>query len=373
MIVHLTSNFLIKGGKIMGKRYMKILFFLVISLFMVSCAAQQAAQKPLPAFSPYNLNPDVQSGKYVQKANTFLVIADASASMADVHGKAKINKEREIILRMNETIPDIPLTAGLRKFGQNPFPFDKRTELIYGLTKYSKEEFAGAAKNLNWAGGLSPLEGAVNAASDDLDLVEGGIAVIVFSDGLEMNEAPVGAALEMKERYGDKLCIYTVLIGDDKAGKSLLERIAKAGECGFATTADKIASGAGMADFVKRVFFEEAGAMVSLVFPTVLFDTDKYTIKPQYYSQLDEAAAKIKKMAGVKVRIQGHTDSRASMEYNQELSENRAKAVLEYLVKKGVNRGSLSYIGYNFSRPVAPNTTAAGMAQNRRVELGPIR
>jgi len=357
----------------MEKRYIKILFFLVIGLFMVSCAGQQAAQKPLPAFSPYNLNPDVQSGKYVQKASTFLIIADASASMADVHGKAKINKEREIILRMNQTIPDIPLTAGLRKFGQNPFPFDKRTELIYGLTKYTKEGLEGAAKALNWAGGLSPLEGAINAGSDDLDLVEGGIAVIVISDGMEMSDTPVGAALEMKERYGDKVCIYTILIGDDKAGKSLLERVAKAGKCGFATTAEKVATGAGMADFVKRVFFEEAGAVVSLTFPTVLFDTDKYTIKPQYYSELDEAAAKIKKMGAVKVQIQGHTDSRASREYNQELSENRAKAVLEYLVKKGVNRGSLSYIGYNFAKPVAPNTTAAGMAKNRRVELGTIR
>lgn len=357
----------------MSKRYIKILFFLVISLFMVSCAAQKAALKPLPAFSPYDLNPDVQSGKYVQKANTFLIIADASASMADVHGKAKINREREIILRMNQTIPDIPLTAGLRKFGQNPFPFDKRTELIYGLTKYTKDGLKGAAGALNWAGGLSPLDNAINAGSDDLDLVEGGIAVIVISDGMEMNDTPVAAASEMKDRYGDKVCIYTILIGDDKAGKSLLERVARAGKCGFATTADKVATGAGMADFVKRVFFEEAGAVVSLMFPTVLFDTDKYTIKPQYYSELDEAAAKIKKLGAVKVQIQGHTDSRASKEYNQELSENRAKAVLEYLVKKGVNRGNLSYVGYNFSKPVAPNTTAAGMAKNRRVELGTIR
>ncbi len=357
----------------MGKKYLKVLFFLVIGVFMASCAAQQAAQKPLPAFSSYDLNPEIQSGKYVQKVNTFLVIMDASASMEEVHGKAKLNAAREILLRMNQTIPALELTSGLRKFGQNLTPFSKKTELIYGLEKYTKKGFSSAVKSVDWAGGSSPLDGAINAASDDLNLIEGDMAVIVVSDGLEMSNTPVGAAANMKNRFGDNLCIYTILVGNSPSGKKLLEEVAKAGGCGFSVTADKIASGKDMAGFVKKVFLAEAGEILSLKFPAVLFNTDKSIIKSQYYSVLNEAAAQIKKMAGVKVQIQGHTDNRAPKAYNQELSENRAKAVLEYLVKKGVSRGSLSYIGYNFSRPVAPNTTRSGMAKNRRVELGPIR
>jgi len=69
------------------------------------------------------------------------------------------------------------------------------------------------------------------------------------------------------------------------------------------------------------------------------------------------------------VRIAGHTDSRGSDEYNQRLSEARAKSVYEYLISQGISADRLSYIGYGESRPIDTNDTEEGRQNNRRVEL----
>ena len=69
------------------------------------------------------------------------------------------------------------------------------------------------------------------------------------------------------------------------------------------------------------------------------------------------------------IEIGGHTDGKGSDSYNKRLSENRAKAVVEYLVSKGVNINRLKYMGYGKSMPVAPNDTEEGRAMNRRVEF----
>ena len=150
-----------------------------------------------------------------------------------------------------------------------------------------------------------------------------------------------------------------------------MQKIARAGGCGFSVTAEDIASSMGMADFVKRVFLTKAEKK-RWVFQGINFDTDKYNIKQQYYKILDQAVSVLKKNPSIKLEIQGHTDSRASKGYNQTLSENRAKAVMEYLVNKGISRGRLNTVGYGLSKPVAPNTTREGMAKNRRAELKQI-
>jgi OOP family OmpA-OmpF porin len=74
----------------------------------------------------------------------------------------------------------------------------------------------------------------------------------------------------------------------------------------------------------------------------------------------------------LKVEIDGHTDSTGSAAFNQTLSEQRAKAVLEYFVSKGISRGRLIAKGFGPSNPVASNVTAEGRAKNRRVELKPL-
>lgn len=101
----------------------------------------------------------------------------------------------------------------------------------------------------------------------------------------------------------------------------------------------------------------------------VLFDTAAATLKPGAAAQMDRIAAFLKSNDGTKVIVEGHTDSRGSDEYNQQLSERRAQAVADALSFRGVNRNRVEAVGRGKALPVASNDSAAGQQQNRRVEL----
>lgn len=101
----------------------------------------------------------------------------------------------------------------------------------------------------------------------------------------------------------------------------------------------------------------------------VLFDTAASTLKPGATSILDRVAAFMKDNDGTKVIVEGHTDSRGSAEYNQQLSERRAQAVSDALAFRGIDRSRVEAVGRGKELPVASNDTAAGQQQNRRVEL----
>ena len=100
------------------------------------------------------------------------------------------------------------------------------------------------------------------------------------------------------------------------------------------------------------------------------FDFDKSELKPGAASVLADAMNSMRDNPSLRVIIEGHTDSVGTDAYNQRLSERRANAVRDYLVRQqGIERSRIDTRGYGESRPVASNTTAAGRAQNRRVEV----
>jgi outer membrane protein OmpA-like peptidoglycan-associated protein/outer membrane murein-binding lipoprotein Lpp len=101
----------------------------------------------------------------------------------------------------------------------------------------------------------------------------------------------------------------------------------------------------------------------------VLFDTAAATLKPGAATVLDRVASFLKENEGTKVMVEGHTDSRGSDQYNEELSRRRAQAVADGLAFRGVDRSRVEAIGKGEALPVASNDNAAGQQQNRRVEL----
>ena len=103
----------------------------------------------------------------------------------------------------------------------------------------------------------------------------------------------------------------------------------------------------------------------------VNFETGKAVLLPEDYPTLDVVGQVLTRWPELKIEIGGHTDSRGGVKYNQRLSEARASAVLTYLVQKFPNLKADQFTakGYGKSRPLAPNTTALGMAKNRRVEF----
>jgi outer membrane protein OmpA-like peptidoglycan-associated protein len=101
----------------------------------------------------------------------------------------------------------------------------------------------------------------------------------------------------------------------------------------------------------------------------VLFDTAKYSLKPGAREKLAKVAGIILGHPGLRIAVEGHTDSVGGDDYNMKLSDNRANAVRDYLVAQGLNGGSITAEGFGKTRPVADNSTSAGRQQNRRVEL----
>ncbi len=101
----------------------------------------------------------------------------------------------------------------------------------------------------------------------------------------------------------------------------------------------------------------------------VLFDTGKYTLKPDAREKLAKVSGILLAYPDLKVQVEGYTDNVGGDQYNLTLSQQRGDAVRAYLVSQGVNPGNITATGYGMSNPVADNGTAAGRAQNRRVNL----
>ncbi|MEO1938188.1 MAG: OmpA family protein [Sulfurimonas sp.] len=100
----------------------------------------------------------------------------------------------------------------------------------------------------------------------------------------------------------------------------------------------------------------------------VNFKTDSAVIEPKSYAKIQEFADFMKNHPEAKAEIAGYTDSQGSAEYNQKLSQRRAKAVYEQLIKDGVSADRLTYVGYGEADPVATNKTPQGRRANRRIE-----
>lgn len=368
------------------------------------CATQSSNN--FQAFQADDLNAQVKAGLLVQKTNSFFVLNDSSASMGNTYlgsvdkTATKLDMEKDLLNKFNKTIPDIPLISGLRSFGFGPCLGWGATHLNQAPQKYAANTFEGAINSLQCSSGGTPLADGLSASGKDLSSASGNIALIVFSDGMQ-ETSPVPAAETLKAQYGDKLCIYTVWVGnnEDQAGQASLQSISDAGACGLSTTIYDIAHPVGMSNFVKSVFFNPGNPPIDCAtqdddhdginncldkcpdtpdgaladkegcwaFHNVLFDFDSDKIKSAYDPMIDNAVNVMKLNPGLSIEIQGHTDNYGTDSYNQGLSERRANSVKQELINHGIDAGRLSTIGFGESQPVESNTTREGRAYNRRV------
>ena len=106
---------------------------------------------------------------------------------------------------------------------------------------------------------------------------------------------------------------------------------------------------------------------------TILFDTGKSTIQSESQEVLDNIVSILNEYPNAKFTIDGHTDSIGSASSNQKLSEERAYAVMNYLIDNGVATSRLSSNGYGEDRPIASNNSNEGRRTNRRVEINLVK
>ncbi len=101
----------------------------------------------------------------------------------------------------------------------------------------------------------------------------------------------------------------------------------------------------------------------------ILFDTDSYVLKEESFEELDRLVAFLNENPTVNAELHGHTDNQGSPAHNKTLSENRAKAVVTYLVEKGIGAKRLSSKGFGDTKPISDNETEKGRSMNRRTEV----
>jgi outer membrane protein OmpA-like peptidoglycan-associated protein len=101
----------------------------------------------------------------------------------------------------------------------------------------------------------------------------------------------------------------------------------------------------------------------------VLFDTGKFTLRPAAREKLAKVSGILLSHPGLRIDVEGHTDSVGGEDYNQKLSEERASAVRDYLVAQSIAPASVAARGFGKTQPVASNDSSAGRQQNRRVEM----
>ncbi len=220
---------------------------IVLTGLLAGCATQYP---PVPVFDAQ----PIPEGRFDKKVERLEFILDASSSMADGYqGHEKLDIARAVIENFNQTMPPLDITVGLNSFGHHETVSRSATATLVDPGPYARAALSEGVAKATKAGGYSPLARSLKNAAKALQEVKEPIAMVIISDGREMASETLAAARALKSDHGDRLCIYTVQVGDAVDGAALLGNIAKTTGCGAAESATDLSSGKAMAAFVEEV------------------------------------------------------------------------------------------------------------------------
>ncbi len=220
-----------------------LILILLAAAIVNACAVQG---EPPPAFEAQ----PIPAGSWRQKADYLYFILDASSSMGAAH---KLETAKGIIAHFEQTMPPLELKVALRSFGHDPQVSDSSSTLLITPQVYAPGLIPGALAKLSGAGGTSPMQSSLARAAVDLENVRNPVALIIISDGKDIHGDPLVAAKAIGKAHGDRLCIYTVLVGDAVEGRMLLRKMAGITPCGRALSAENLSTGLAMNGFVNEV------------------------------------------------------------------------------------------------------------------------
>ena len=390
----------------MNKRIWSVVMAVILAGAVGGCTQRQT-------YSPEAFQPvEADRSLYSKKVDTFVVVLDTGSSMGKTYRQRLVDERaQEIVARLNRTIPPWDYKAALLAFSSGSCLSCEDALVLYGPGPYNRGEFAAGLGGYQAAVETSRIRG-MNRGTEASRIILGGnpgrVAVILVSDSENILHGRAFKAVQkLRASLGDRLCIYSIQMDPDCDGRKVINEIVRVGGCGFTVHVDDIASPDAMADYVKEVFLSPARVQVAAaptyaaldsdgdgvpdsldkcpntpkgvkvnsdgcwVFRGVYFDTGQAVIKD--VDGMNEALSVLKADPRLTVEVRGHTDSTASADYNQKLSEARANAVRDYFISRGIQPERIKAKGFGETRPTASNETLEGRALNRRVELHPDR
>ena len=317
---------------------------------------------------------------YTKQVDTFVVLLDTSGSMKkDAQGKSRMHSAEDWAASFGNSVPPMGFNSAIVTFGKGNTGSCIGygiASTLYGPTTFSSAGFNNALGTIKCAASTTPIAEAIDATAGLVAEDEGRIGVIIVSDFNWSDPDAVESALSgLKSAHPDKVCVHTVKVGNDTAHDTIISSITGGSACDSAVAASDVASGPALSTYVADTLLtpKESGMeyKTHTVSAEVLFDFDKSVVKPEGKAELQKLADTIKAqgLAVGDIDVVGHTDSVGSDEYNQALSIRRAAAVKAYLVSKGVSGGIIDVMGMGKRDPIATNSTAAGRAMNRRVDV----
>lgn len=194
-----------------------------------------------------------------------------------------------------------------------------------------------------------------------------------ISDAL--SETPIEASIEIVDN--DKNEPVTTLNSNSKTGKYIVS-LPSGKNYGLAVRAEgylfyseniDIPSSSSYQEITKDIVLSKVGIGSKIVLKNIFFDYGKATLRPTSFPELERLVNLLNSYPSMIIEIGGHTDNHGGLKFNTDLSESRAKSVVDYLIDKGISKLRLSYKGYAYTEPVATNDTEDGRQQNRRVEF----
>ena len=322
----------------------------------------------------------IDASAYARKVDTFVILLDTSGSMNTEDASVpRMNAAQDWTASFNKAVPPLDFKSAVVTFGKGATgscigPGVAST--LSPLQPFNAAEVATALDSLQCAASTTPIAAALDRTAGLLAEDKGLIALIIVSDFNFSNPDAARAALAaLKAQHPGNVCVHTVRIGSDTRHDAAIASLADAAGCDSSVAAADVAGGAALSTYVASTLLtplERALEYKTHTFAAeVLFDFDRYDLKPQGRAELQRLGAEIRRQ-GVTVGdidIVGHTDSVGTDEYNMKLSLRRAGAVRDYLVSQGVDPGLIDVVGMGKRQPIASNASAEGRALNRRVEV----
>jgi OmpA-OmpF porin, OOP family len=369
-----------------------------VVLTVALAAAGGCATAPIPYKTPVSATPPTGPVIVSQTVN----VLDSSGSMEDMlfaDGRATLESVVGVM-------PDGSYNAGQIQFGG----FGREA---VAMAPFNRSNLAVSAKDTAWIEGTTPLADVITTdLGGMIGGSEGRAAVVLISDGRAtdfagrdgMGDGAVAAAQGLVAGRKGDTCFHTIQVGNDPAGAATLQAIANASSCGSFRNASTLSSASALQQFSRDAYLGAApvaavvadedgdgvldpndkcpgtpkGADVDYrgcwTLEGLQFAVSSSEIDQRHTTMLRDAITVLQANPGLRIRIDGHTDSTGSEAYNQALSERRAGSVKDFFVTEGgLSAERFDANGFGEMSPAVPNDSPANMAINRRVELTPLK